>query len=338
MCPIEEVRLFDNSGCFGNAADGDIDRLEVEARRYYRTLVELWPFAAVSKADFAVITIREDENASVLRRLPNTTIIAGKNLSYAFGTLSSNCGKHVSVSCVRTPAQGPGAAQDTARSIIEDLNPRWIAVVGICGAVPDNEFTLGDVIVASRLHAFTIGALEEGKPPEMSDQGGPMSREAENFVGLIKALEPQVDGWQSDASISFPRPGVSLKPANFYGPDDIRRRNREILKGHFGGRSVRSHPIVTTRPLAAGHLLVKDTGILEGWRKSARHIAGVEMELPGIYEAARRIRKEYPILAVRGISDIVGFKRSAEWTRYACETAASCFVALVRAMPEHFLS
>jgi hypothetical protein len=31
------------------------------------------------------------------------------------------------------------------------------------------------------------------------------------------------------------------------------------------------------------------------------------MELSGIYTAARRIHKEYPILADRGISDVVGF-------------------------------
>src|SRR5262249_36307589 len=54
----------------------------------------------------------------------------------------------------------------------------------------------------------------------------------------------------------------------------------------------------------------------------------IEMEAGGVYEAARQAR--CPLLCVRGISDIVGFKRSPEWTSYACQTAASFVMALLR--------
>ena len=54
------------------------------------------------------------------------------------------------------------------------------------------------------------------------------------------------------------------------------------------------------------------------------------MEAAGVYRAARSAEREYPLLVVRGLSDIVGFKRSDEWTRYACHTAASFTSALLR--------
>ena len=44
------------------------------------------------------------------------------------------------------------------------------------------------------------------------------------------------------------------------------------------------------------------------------------MESAGIYTAAHG---RTPFLAIRGISDIVGFKRHPDWTEYACRSAAS---------------
>jgi nucleoside phosphorylase len=246
-------------------------------------------------------------------------------------------GFSVSIASVRTPAKGQLPAQETARNVIEDLDPAWIAVVGICGAVPDSEFTLGDVIVASRLHAFTIGAVDEGEPVHFSDVGGPLRRQAEDLVGYIRALGSDLSGWDADQMIGYPRPDVSLAPKNFYGSDKRRRETKKIFTGHFAGQTVRSRPVVTTRPVGSSDFLLKDTATLEGWLKSARDLSGIEMELAGIYEAARRRDRDYPVLAIRGISDVVGFKRSGDWTRYACETAASLFSALVRVMPEHFL-
>ena len=229
------------------------------------------------------------------------------------------------------------AAQETARNIIEDLDPSWIAVVGICGAVPDSEFTLGDVIVASRLHAFTLGVIKEDERPQFTNLGAPLSRRAEDLVGYIKALEPDLSGWEADQQIGLTRPEVILSPNNFYGSDERKRQTEKILAGHFGGPRRRTQPIVTTRPVASSDFLIKDTATLEDWQSSARDASSIEMELAGIFEAARRPGREYPILAVRGISDIIGFKRSGDWTQYACECAASLFFALVRVMPEHFL-
>jgi hypothetical protein len=55
------------------------------------------------------------------------------------------------------------------------------------------------------------------------------------------------------------------------------------------------------------------------------------MELAGVYKAAFDYQK--PVLAIRGISDIVGFERSHDWTEYACHSAAAFTLALLRYQP-----
>jgi hypothetical protein len=67
------------------------------------------------------------------------------------------------------------------------------------------------------------------------------------------------------------------------------------------------------------------------WLSAARQINGIEMELAGVYQAAWNAQK--PVLAIRGISDIVGFKRSPDWTGYACNTAAAFMLAILRYRP-----
>lgn len=92
-------------------------------------------------------------------------------------------------------------------------------------------------------------------------------------------------------------------------------------------------PIVTAAPIASGNMLMKDYVLLQDWLESARDLKAVEMELPGVFEAARRIEGDIPVLAVRGISDVVGFKRDPAWTAFACKTAASLARALLNLNP-----
>lgn len=283
-----------------------------------------------------VITIREDENRAVLMRLPDKKIVSGHNRTYTIGNVQNRHGERYSVAVIRTPEQGPNAAQDTTRDAIEDLDPTWIMVVGIAGAMPDSEFTLGDVIVGTRLHDFTVGAYIEGAPPEFINQGGPMTKKVQDLVALLPSLEHDLAGWEIDDNIS--RPGVKLSEANFYGDASWQRKTKASLEFHFRKPGHRTVPIATTRAIASSGFLIKDTKILDVWKKSARDLMAVEMELTGVYAAAKRRNKEYPVIAIRGISDIVGFRRATEWTSYACQTAGSFCFSVLRNMPAHFMS
>src|SRR5438046_1631948 len=65
----------------------------------------------------------------------------------------------------------------------------------------------------------------------------------------------------------------------------------------------------------------------------AVHSIAVEMEAAGVYEAAQGIHHQYPVMAIRGISDIIGLERDGKWTAYACHTAAAFAYAFVMTKP-----
>jgi len=76
-----------------------------------------------------------------------------------------------------------------------------------------------------------------------------------------------------------------------------------------------------TGAIASSDRLIKDDETLSVWLKIARQVVAVETESAGICKATQG--RSVPFLAIRGISDMVGFKRDPDWTAYACETAAA---------------
>ena len=82
--------------------------------------------------------------------------------------------------------------------------------------------------------------------------------------------------------------------------------------------------------MISGNTLVKNADLARQWRVAARHAVGVEMELGGVYLAARYGGDgSTRVLAIRGVSDIVGYKRAPEWTEFACRSAAAFTYGLI---------
>jgi phosphorylase superfamily protein len=71
-------------------------------------------------------------------------------------------GGHYSVAITRCLRQGTNQAQKVTETLIQRLAPSWIIAVGIAGAVPDNEFSLGDVVLAERVYDLTVTAAKRG--------------------------------------------------------------------------------------------------------------------------------------------------------------------------------
>jgi len=64
---------------------------------------------------------------------------------------------------------------------------------------------------------------------------------------------------------------------------------------------------------------------------SARLASGVEMELGGVCRAARYGEDgSTRVLAIRALSDIIGYKRAPEWTEFAAYSAAGFAHALIK--------
>src|SRR5260370_22739861 len=104
------------------------------------------------------------------------------------------------------------------------------------------------------------------------------------------------------------------------------------MKWHFDKtqRGARA-PKFLTGTIASSNTLVRSDAVLAQWLQDARSIWAVEMEVAGVYQAAQHIRQQYPVMAIRGLSDIVGFKRDDDWKLYACHTAAAFAHAFIAA-------
>ena len=283
--------------------------------------------------DFAIITVREDEYKAVLQRLPEGFLYRGEKSNYFIHQIPLQDNQNYTVATVRCPEQGGTAGQRVASDAITDLAPHWIMLVGIAGGVPASEFTLGDVVVAMRLQDFSVQARLEGGTTEYASGGGPMQREVQDYIALLPAMSKALGDWNTPESLSLLAPEISFDVGNFYGVESWKSKVKQSLEHHFDGKSRKRPPHVTTGLITASDVLMKDTALLSQWKESARQLLAVEMELSGVYTAAHTRERSYPIAAVRGISDIVGFNRHSDWTEYACQTAASFAYALILTQP-----
>ncbi|WP_437854606.1 phosphorylase family protein [Sorangium sp. So ce363] len=279
--------------------------------------------------DFGIITIREDEFEAVLQRLPERIGIARGRRVYNLRRMTLNGSSSYSLAVIRCLEQGNGEALDAARDLLEDLAPRWLLVTGIAGGAPAHELTLGDVVVSTRIIDFSVEAVLKDGSHEYVAGGGPIHREAAMLAANLPAIKDELGAWNTPESIGAPRPRVELTPERFYGDQDWQEKVRASLERHFwsGDRT----PKVTAGALASSDKLVKDAERIQVWLRAARQFLAIEMESGGVHRAAQG--RDVPFLAIRGISDIVGFTRDPAWTEYACHSAAAFMAAFLRTCP-----
>src|ERR1044071_935763 len=273
------------------------------------------------RVDAVILTIRDDEKNAVDNRVGPLEQYAGRR-TYRVARLEG-AGRALTVALYRLPEQGNSPAQAAATDAIEDLDPTLIVLVGIAGAAPTPEFTIGDVLVATRIADLRVQALVVDRLPELSVRSDRIQAAlSDRISNLIKLQE-----WASVASIAYPRPPVPLTPDRFTADQAWNKKVCESLEAHFHAPRA---PCYQTAEIASTDFLVKDAATVQHWLQAVRKIEGFEMEAAGVMVAAARTEALYPVLVVRGISDIVGYKRDPEWTAYACHSAAAFAIALLR--------
>lgn len=278
----------------------------------------------------AIITIREDEFEAVRKRF-TTRLYVCRERRYLLGEVTSYNRQHYTVAITRCSEQGNDVSQQLASDIIHDLNPKLILVVGIAGGVPADSFTLGDVVVATRIVNPNVDALHADGSTEFMARGGFPHSLVENIIKLLPG-EPLLFGWNTPDAIQFERPSFEQNLA-IEGTEQWKEKVRSSIKRHFGTESQRYRPPrFVPGPIISSNHLVKNPTILRDWLKTNRSILAVEMESAGVYEAARTI-PTYPVMSIRGISDIVGLPRDDTWLAYACHTAAAFTLALIKSDP-----
>ncbi|MCY0995485.1 NACHT domain-containing protein [Nannocystis sp. ILAH1] len=281
-----------------------------------------------------IVTVRDDEFAAVCNVFQaKTTIFGGKNI-YRYASMLTSQGL-IGVAICRCVEQGESKAQTVTGHAIDDFLPKppqWIVLAGIAGGFPDTDFTLGDVVVSNRLHDFSISAALSKASFESYGRGGPMDRDVEAVLAWMPTLIEMID-WSKYPGVAKTRPreeiGQKADDEKLYGSKDWKIRVHRALYSQLGRGRCRKLPKIWIAPNVSGNVLLKDPTLARQWRSCARAAASVEMELAGAYEAVHDRRHCSRIVGVRGISDIVGYKRTSEWLAHACQTAACVTHALV---------
>jgi nucleoside phosphorylase/tetratricopeptide (TPR) repeat protein len=279
--------------------------------------------------DVAIITIREDEEQAVLKRFTPAAYCEEVPCSVSYVRVE---GGYYAVAVTRCLWQGTNEAQKVTETLILKLAPKWIIAVGIAGAVPDNEFSLGDVVLANQVYDLNTSATKEGDLT-YSLRGGDVHELAARLLGGLGSRQKELGGWNTKASLKAVPPALDLSFARCYGDDSFQADVLQTLRTNFANGPRR--PRVTVRPIVSSSQLVQDTERVKVWKETMRHFAAIEMEFAGVYRAAKGRGPidgtDLPVLTVRGISDVVGLRREGvgDWTTYACNTAAALTKALV---------
>lgn len=279
------------------------------------------------QVDVGIVTILTEEFMAVYQRLPPRPQIVSGHREYNVCHLPTQNGDRCRVALTRCLAQGTGEAQHVARDLIEDLAPQWLLVVGIAGGVPAGELTLGDVVVSTHIHDFSVEAVAADHSHTYASAGYPLHTTAARIVANLPARQSDLGAWSSRASIGAERPGIELRDDAIHGDDEWRERVRTSLRSHFPGSATRE-PIFVPASIASSDRLVKDADVIGSWLRAARQIRAVEMEAAGVHRAAWA--RGIPALAIRGISDVIGFRRDDAWKAYACHSAAAFTLAFLR--------
>jgi nucleoside phosphorylase len=283
---------------------------------------------ALSIIDIGILTIRDDEFGAVLKAFPDDHgIYRGRHREYTLRTADAGQGARYSLAILRQIEQGNGEAQEAARDLFDDLQPSLILVVGIAGGLPSDDISLGDVVLSTRVHDFSVEARKFQEDPSYNVGGGPIDKALAAGIANLAAREPDLGNWWAGLP---PKPDVSFGRGKLYGSADWQRELRAKLQVHYGKKVASRPPRFSAGAIASSDRLVKDPELLFPWIKTARGILAVEMESAGVHRATRG---KTPMLSIRGLSDIVGLKRLDAWTKYACASAAAFTRAYLRTQP-----
>jgi 8-oxo-dGTP diphosphatase len=199
---------------------------------------------------------------------------------YAIGRLRGGC--RVALALI---GEGNLAAAALTGRAIQEFRPRALMLVGVAGGLSD-ETAIGDVVVATRVHAYQGGREETG-----GFRPRPKSWPAAHDVEQIARDVAQAGEWT--ASVPDPRADETARPPEAAGGAAPRVHFKPIVSGDV---------ILDSRTSPVAGLI-------------AQHYSdaiAIDMESAGVAEAAHR-KGFHRAIVIRGISDAAdGAKRRTD--------------------------
>jgi nucleoside phosphorylase/DNA-binding LacI/PurR family transcriptional regulator len=262
---------------------------------------------------FAVLTFKHEEFAAAQATLTDAREHPRRQ-HWVYGTVAGH-----RVGVVQTTDQGPVAAQGMALQVLDELEPEWVVVLGIAGAMPDSDLSIGDVALGRQFVQLALPKHDKG-PPKYVDFSQPLNGRE---VAAVEHLHARVQGWIKPLSVKARSNRFEVTDSKWQDliRDNLQKRNRREPTAHLA-------------TIMCDGGLWRDLALAAQNRDSMwtrRKWEAVEMELDGVVRAVRE-KPGANILVIRAISDLIGYRRDNSWTNYACDSAAMFFKSALRHM------
>src|SRR5580704_13355119 len=164
--------------------------------------------------DIGILTIREDEFRAVLKVFPDEHgIYKSRHREYTLRTTDAGQRARYRLAILRQIEQGNGEAQEATRDLCDDLQPSLILVVGIAGGLPSDDISLGDIVLSTHVHDFSVEARKFQGETTYNVGGGPIVKEIATGVANLAARVSNMGEWWSDLPA---KPTVAQGRGNFY--------------------------------------------------------------------------------------------------------------------------
>jgi nucleoside phosphorylase len=149
--------------------------------------------------DIGILTIRDDEFRAVLKAFSDDHgIYRGRHREYTLRTANAGQDARYRLAILRQVEQGNGEAQEAARDLIDDLQPSLLLVVGIAGGLPADDISLGDIVLSTRVHDFSIEARKFQDETTYNVGGGPIAKAIGVGIANLSARESELGDWWAE--------------------------------------------------------------------------------------------------------------------------------------------
>lgn len=195
------------------------------------------------------------------------------------------------------PRMGMVSAALLSSKVIDILRPRLVAMVGVCAGVR-GKTELGDILVAD---------------PCWDYQSGKRVKDKENYQFSISPHQLDVDPW------------ITARLQELRADKEFLRRVQDSWRG-----DVERELSLRVGPVASGSAVLADGLTIEEIKDQKRELLGIEMEIYGMYAAARAANSPKPIsVALKSVCDFADPDKKDHAQRYAAYTSASALTHFV---------
>ena len=266
-------------------------------------------YAAVLKVDAGAVPgseWREDRQAN--------------GVAMAYRAFEVPKGRPLQVAVAVAPDMATAAALATLIPLIEKLEPRCIAMCGVCAGRP-GKVQLGDVIAAERLYYHDTGkqTREEGKPEKLEQDLRTFNLRPDWKVALERM----------NAADHF-RGQDWLETRPMTTEWRVRRALWAIERGAPEPR--REVPFkLHAAPMASGNKVIEDEKIWDRLAAYERETLGLDMEAAAVGAVAHYLHhKRLDAIVMKGVMDFANVGRDDHFKEFAARASAECLIWFLR--------